>query len=101
MCSKASLDYGPTDDIQEICELIDVVNMYKNRLCHRSGFSAVQRVFGYMPAIPGDISTHRSEENNLMHARLHAGDVTLQKQQRTRVCAGKAFVVQFIVAIGQ
>ena len=54
MHSKASLDYGPTDDIQEIGELIDVVNMYKNPLCHRSGFSAVQRVFGYMPAIPGD-----------------------------------------------
>lgn len=92
MYSKASLDYGPTDDIQEICELIDVVNMYKNRLCHRSGFSAVQRVFGYTPAIPGDISMHRSEENNLMHhARLQAGDVTLQKQQRMRECAGKAF----------
>ena len=92
MYSKASLDYGPTDDIQEICELIDVVNMYKNRLCHRSGFSAVQRVFGYTPSIPGDIAMHRSEENNLMHhARLQAGDVTLQKQQRMRECAGKAF----------
>lgn len=38
MYSKASLDYGPADDIHEICEFIDVVNMYKNRLCHKSGF---------------------------------------------------------------
>ena len=92
MYSKASLDYGPSDDIDEICELIDVVNMYKNRLCHKSGFSAVQRVFGYTPAIPGDIAMHRTEENNLMHhSRIQAGDITLQKQQKMRGCAGKAF----------
>jgi hypothetical protein len=92
MYSKASLDYGPTDDIQEIHELIDVVNMYKNRLCHRSGFSAVQRVFGYSPAIPGDVTVNRTEENNLFHhSRIQAGDITLQKQQKMRECAGRAF----------
>ena len=87
MCSKASLDYGPADDIQEICELIDVVN-----LCRKSGFSAVQRVVGYSPALPRDVAMYRSEENDLMHhSRALAGDITLQKQQKMRECAGRAF----------
>ena len=72
--------------------MLSTCTMYKNRLCHRSGFSAVQRVFGYTPAIPGDVTMSRNEENNLFHhSRIQAGDITLQKQQKMRECAGRGF----------
>eukprot|EP00435_Cladocopium_sp_Y103_P029207 s2890_g7.t1 len=92
MYSKASLDYGPTEDPSEIAELIDTVAMCKNRLTHVSGYSAMHRVFGYTPAMPGDILIHRDQESNHAHDSLmHIGDITLQKQARMRECAGKAF----------
>ena len=49
MFNKTSLDYGPTTDPDEVFELIDTVVMIKNRLCHRGGYSAIHRVFGYTP----------------------------------------------------
>ena len=92
MFSKASLDYGPTEDPLEIAELIDVVVMCKNRLTHIGGYSAMHRVFGYTPAMPGDVLKHRDQESNHAHDSLmHLGDITLQKQARMRECAGKAF----------
>ena len=36
-------------DHDEVFELIDTVVMMKNRLCHRGGYSAIHRVFGYTP----------------------------------------------------
>lgn len=92
MFSKASLDYGPTEDPHEIAELIDTVTMCKNRLTHIGGYSAMHRVFGYTPAMPGDILMHRDQESNHAHDSLmQIGDITLQKQARMRECAGKAF----------
>ena len=92
MFNKASLDYGRTDDLGEIHELLDTVMMYKNRLTHRRGFSAIHRVFGFCPSMPGDVLLSRDQENNLNHHdMIDLGDVTLQKQQRMRECAGKAF----------
>eukprot|EP00435_Cladocopium_sp_Y103_P008670 s753_g2.t1 len=92
MFNKASLDYGPTSDSSEIFELIDTVVMCKNRLSHRGGYSAIHRVFGYTPAMPGDVLMSRDEEDNLMHhSMIELGDVTLQKQARMRECAGRAF----------
>eukprot|EP00435_Cladocopium_sp_Y103_P025702 s1406_g6.t1 len=92
MFAKASLDYGPTEDASEIAELIDTVSMCKNRLSHVGGFSAIHRVFGYTPAMPGDVLMHRDQESNhTHHSVMHVGDVTLQKQARMRECAGKAF----------
>ena len=42
--------------------------------------------------MPGDVLFTRDQENNLQHHdMLRLGDVTLQKQQRMRECAGKAF----------
>ena len=92
MFNKASLDYGPTSDPDEVFELIETVNMCKNRLCHRGGYSAIHRVFGYTPAMPGDVLMSREEEDNLTHhSMIGLGDVTLQKQARMRECAGRAF----------
>eukprot|EP00435_Cladocopium_sp_Y103_P035529 s1685_g9.t1 len=92
MFNKASLDYGPTSDSDEIFELIDTVVMCKNRLCHRGGYSAIHRVFGYTPAMPGDVLLSRDEESNFTHhSMIELGDVTLQKQARMRECAGRAF----------
>lgn len=92
MFSKTSLDYGPTDSAEEIFEMIDVVAMMKNRLNHRGGYSAMQRVFGYTPTMPGDVMFNKEQENNLMHhSMIELGDITLQKQARMRECAGKAF----------
>eukprot|EP00435_Cladocopium_sp_Y103_P035426 s3103_g9.t1 len=92
MFNKASLDYGPTNDPDEVFELIDTVNMCKNRLCHRGGYSAIHRVFGYTPAMPGDVLMSRNEEDNLTHhSMIEMGDVTLQRQARMRECAGRAF----------
>jgi hypothetical protein len=92
MFNKASLDYGPTTDPDEVFELIDTVTMCKNRLCHRGGFSAIHRVFGFTPAMPGDILMSREEEDNLTHHSMIAmGDVTLQRQAKMRECAGRAF----------
>eukprot|EP00435_Cladocopium_sp_Y103_P020687 s58_g5.t1 len=92
MFNKASLDYGPTTDPDEVFELIDTVTMCKNRLCHRGGYSAIHRVFGYTPAMPGDVLMSRDEEDNLTHhSMIEMGDVTLQRQARMRECAGRAF----------
>ena len=92
MFNKASLDYGPTTDTGEIFELIDTVIMMKNRLCHKGGYSAIHRVFGYTPSMPGDILMNREEESNLMHhSMIEMGDVTLQRQAKMRECAGRAF----------
>ena len=41
MFNKANLDYGKTDDEGEILKLLETVVMYKNRLTHRGGFSAI------------------------------------------------------------
>eukprot|EP00435_Cladocopium_sp_Y103_P073668 s52_g44.t1 len=92
MFNKASLDYGRTDDVGEIQELLETVVMYKNRLTHRGGYSAIHRVFGYTPSMPGDVLMSREQEDNLQHHdMISLGDVTLQRQQRMRECAGKAF----------
>eukprot|EP00435_Cladocopium_sp_Y103_P044561 s170_g12.t1 len=92
MFNKASLDYGRTDDLGEILELLETVVMYKNRLTHRGGYSAIHRVFGYTPSMPGDVLMSREQEDNLQHHdMISLGDVTLQRQQRMRECAGKAF----------
>lgn len=92
MYSKTSLDYGDTDDDGEIHELIDVVCKMKNRLTHRGGLSAMHGVFGFTPAMPGDIIMHRNQEDNLTHnSQIEFGDVTIQKQARMRECAGRAF----------
>ena len=75
------MDYGPTSDPDEVFELIDTVNMCKNGLCHRGGYSAIHRVFGFTPAMPGDILMSRDEEDNLTHhSMISMGDVTLQRQ---------------------
>lgn len=44
MFSKTSLEYGPINNQEEFLELIDTVTMMKNRLLHKSGFSAVHCV---------------------------------------------------------
>eukprot|EP00435_Cladocopium_sp_Y103_P070350 s367_g35.t1 len=92
MFNKASLDYGRTDDVGEIQELLETVVMCKNRLTHRGGYSAIHRVFGYTPSMPGDVLFSREQEDNLQHHdMLELGDVTLQRQQKMRECAGRAF----------
>ena len=42
MFDKASLDYGPATDPEEVFELIDTVVMCKNRLCHHGLLSHSQ-----------------------------------------------------------
>jgi hypothetical protein len=92
MFNRASLDYGRTDDLGEIQGLLETVMMYKNRLTHRGGYSAIHRVFGFTPTIPGDVLLSIEQEDNLQHHDMLAtGDVTLQRQQRMRECAGRAF----------
>ena len=83
--------FQETTDPDEVFELIDTVKMCKNRLCRRGGYSAIHRVFGYTPAMPGDVLMSRDEEDNLTHhSMIEMGDVTL-KQARIRESAGRAF----------
>lgn len=91
--AKTSLEYGKVEDQEELHELIDISCMMKNRLTHRGGYSAIQRVFGVTPCIPGEIM--RGDHNNLHHmAEITAGDVILQKQEAMRLAAGRAFFAQ-------
>lgn len=90
MFSKTSLELGEVQDRAEFLELIDMVAMMKNRLTHRSGYSAIHRALGYTPLMPGDFM--QGDQNNLMHAsRLQVGDVALQRQAQLREAAGRAF----------
>ena len=90
MFAKASLEYGETTDEEIIRELIDIVTMMKNRLTHRSGYSAVHRALGYTPTMPGNLMSE--DQDNVAHASaLQIGDVCLQRQARMREAAGRAF----------
>jgi hypothetical protein len=81
MFNEASLDYGPTSDPEEVFELIDTVCVCKNRLCHRGGYPANHRVFGFSAAVSRDVLMSRDEEDNLTHhSMIDMGGVTLQKQ---------------------
>ena len=90
MFAKASLEYGETTDEEIIRELIDIVTMMKNRLTHRSGYSAVHRALGYTPTMPGNLMSE--DQDHVAHASaLQIGDVCLQRQARMREAAGRAF----------
>ena len=56
MLSKA-LESHPCETDQEWRELVDIVNMQKNRLLVKNGFSPIQRVIGYSPKLPGGMLT--------------------------------------------
>ena len=93
MFHKTSLNYGETQDMNEVLELIDSCMMMKNRLLNKDGFSAMHRVFGYTPAIPGDLFGNNS--TNIVEASaMEMGDSTLQKQARMKQAAGQAFFSQ-------
>lgn len=92
MFNKASLDYGTTSDPDEVFKLIDTVCLCENRLCHRGGYPANQKVFGFSAAVSGDVLMSRDEEDNLTHhSMIEMRGVTLQKQAIMRECAGPAF----------
>ena len=93
MFHKTSLNYGEIQDMNEVLELIDSCMMMKNRLLNKDGFSATHRVFGYTPAIPGDLFGNNS--TNIVEASaMEMGDSTLQKQARMKQAAGQAFFSQ-------
>lgn len=93
MFHKTSLNYGETHNMDEIVELLDSCVMMKNRLLNKDGFSAMHRVFGYTPVIPGDLFGNSS--GNIVEApAMEMGDDVLQKQARMKQAAGQAFFSQ-------
>ena len=91
MFNKA-MDYGTTSYPDEVFELIDTVCLCENRLCHRGGYPANQKVLGFSAAVSGDVLMSRDEEDNLTHhSMIEMRGVTLQKQAIMRECAGPAF----------
>ena len=88
--SKAGIELGHELSNEEVHELIDTTCMVKNRLVHRGGFSAIHRAFGFTPCLPGEFL--QGDESNIMSASANIqGDLTLQKQEKMRLAAGRAF----------
>ena len=88
--SKAGIELGRTLNDEELHELIDITCIVKNKLVHRSGYSAIHRVFGFTPCMPGEIL--RGDDKNLMSISANiTGDITLQKQEEMRLAASRAF----------
>ena len=88
--AKASIELGRSLSIEEIHELIDITCVTKNRLTHRSGYSAIHRVFGFTPCMPGEFL--QGNDGNFMNASANIqGDIQLQLQEQMRLAAGRAF----------
>ena len=88
--AKASIELGRSLSLEEIHELIDITCMTKNRLTHKSGYSAIHRVFGFTPCMPGEFM--QGNDGNFMNASANIqGDVQLQLQEQMRLAAGRAF----------
>ena len=89
MLSKAMETYVCTSE-QQWRELVDVVNMQKNRLLLKSGFSAMQRVLGYTPKIPGGLLSDGGDNlGQPEHVRL--GDEGVRQSMEMRKAAAVAF----------
>ena len=91
MFHKTSLNYGETHNMDEIVELLDSCVMMKNRLLNKDGFSAMHRVFGYTPVIPGDLFGNSS--GNIVEASaMEMGDDVLHKQARMKQACRSSFL---------
>ena len=89
MLSKAMETYVCSSEM-EWRELVDVVNMQKNRLLLKSGYSPIQRVIGYAPRIPGGLLTGGAD-NRSQPEHVRIGDEGARKSMEMRKAASLAF----------
>ena len=89
MLSKAMETYVCSSEM-EWRELVDVVNMQKNRLLLKSGYSPIQRVIGYAPRIPGRLLTGGAD-NRSQPDQVQSGDEGARKSMEMRKAASLAF----------
>ena len=72
-------------------DLLDVVNMMKNRLMIRNGYSPIQRVLGYAPRIPGGLVSSDMDDHALP-SQVRLGDRSAEKGMLMRQAAAKVFM---------
>ena len=89
MLSKA-LESHPCETDQEWRELVDIVNMQKNRLLMKNGFSPIQRVIGYSPKLPGGMLTGDAA-NRSFPDKVRLGDQGVIRAMNMRKAAALAF----------
>ena len=90
MLLKAMDEYN-CEDMKDWENLVDVVNMMKNRLLLKNGFSPIQRVLGYAPRLPGGLLSG-DDGNRALPNTEHIGDLGLERSMRMRKAAAKAFM---------
>ena len=74
---------------EEIEEIIEQVNVAKNSMINRSGYSPIQRVYGKQPRIPGMI--YGGDGGAVINSGFLAGDPSFVKSVQIRHEARKAF----------
>ena len=89
MLSKA-LETYPCETDQEWKELVDVVNMQKNRLLMKNGYSPIQRVIGFSPRLPGGMLTGDAA-NRSFPEKIRLGDHGVIRAMNMRKAAALAF----------
>ena len=91
MFYKVCKSVVPTDN-DEIEEVFEQVNVAKNTMVHKSGYSPNQRVFGKDPRLPGFVYGGGEESNVVVNSGFLAGDPSYVKSMEIRRAARKAFI---------
>ena len=79
-------------NMDEIEEVFEQVNVAKNTLVHKSGYSPNQRVFGKDPRLPGFVYGGGEDVNVVVNSGYLAGDPSYVKSMEIRHAARKAFI---------
>ena len=74
---------------EEIEEIFEQVNVAKNSMINKSGYSPIQRVYGKQPRIPGMI--YGGDGGAVINSGFLAGDPSYVKSVQIRHEARKAF----------
>ena len=73
-------------------ELVDTVNMQKNRLLMVNGYSPIQRVIGYSPKLPGGLMS-QGQDCQATPEHIRIGDIAVKKAiYGQRKAAAHAFI---------
>ena len=81
---------NPPSNREDVEELFEQINIAKNTMVNRSGFSPHQRVFGKSPRIPGMLHSH--DDSIVVNSGFLAGDPSYVKALNLRQEARKAFI---------
>ena len=79
-------------EVDEIEEVFEQVNVAKNTMVHKSGYSPNQRVFGKDPRLPGFLYGGGEDSNVVVNSGFLAGDPSYVKSMEIRHAARKAFI---------